>query len=130
MMQITKVIPMDPFGKARPRVVKRGRKVHTFMPEDYEGNRASLRMLFGPVDVAGPCRLDVIAYRPIPKSWSKKKKREAAGTYTTTTPDIDNIIGAVMDSLFEDDSIVVECGGAKKWSDDGEGRMEITITQL
>lgn len=103
---IAKVIPMKPFGKARPRVTRNG----TFMPKDYERSRAQLAMLFGPVEVEGRLRLSVTAIRKLPR-----KTEYQAGDHCTAGPDVDNIAGAVMDSLFEDDSRVVSVYCEKLW---------------
>lgn len=114
-----KSIPMRPFGKARPRVTRNGQ--HTFMPPQYEAEKATLKMLFGDVpDYENIC-LSVIATRAMPKSWSKSKKSEMVNEFCTTKPDMDNIIGAVMDALFTDDSNIVMFGKSwKRWGYDDE----------
>lgn len=109
-----KRVDMEAFGKARPRVTRRG----TFMPKSYESKRRQLRLLFGPVEVDGPVELSVLVIRKMPDSWSKAEKESKMGTYTTTTPDIDNILGAIMDALFENDQRVVAIGrSAKIWGE-------------
>jgi Holliday junction resolvase RusA-like endonuclease len=106
-MTQTKTIPMKAFGKARPRVTRNG----TFMPPDYERQRTQLKMLFGPVEVEGLVRLSVTAVRKLPKKTDK-----APGDHCTHGPDVDNIAGAVMDSLFpEDDSVVISVYCEKIW---------------
>ena len=47
----------------------------------------------------GPIGVNIIFTMPIPPSWSQKKQREAVGRYHTNTPDIDNLIKGVFDSL-------------------------------
>ena len=120
---------MPPFAKARPRVVRRGKGVTTFMPKTYQRSRAELKKKFGPVSVVGELFLRVGAYRRIPKSWGRKKKEEMRGALCTLSPDIDNIVGAVMDSLLEEDCIVVAIEAIKRWSDreDGEAYLDIEI---
>ena len=100
-----KSIPMRPFGKARPRVTRNGQ--HTFMPPQYEADKAMLKSLYGEVPDYEEIRLSVHAVRAMPKSWSKQKRAAMDMAFCTTKPDLDNIIGAVMDALFEDDSRVV-----------------------
>ena len=115
------VIPLEPFGKARPRVT-RG---HTYMPDSYTAARDALRLMFGAVTVAPPWSLQVTAVRAMPASWSKRRRGEMAGTWCASKPDADNIAGAVMDALFEDDAAVVEVAWRKVWGVAPELRIEI-----
>ena len=115
------VIPLEPFGKARPRVT-RG---NTYMPHEYVRARDSLRLLFGPVTVPPPWSLAVTAVRAMPASWPKRKRAEMSGAWCTSKPDADNIAGAVMDALFEDDAAVVEVACRKVWGVAPELRIEI-----
>lgn len=114
-------IPLEPFGKARPRVVAG----HTYMPDSYTRARADLRLLFGPVEVPPPWSLRVTAVRAMPRSWSKRRRGEMAGAWCTSKPDADNVAGAVMDALFEDDAAVVEVACRKVWGTSPELRIEI-----
>ncbi len=116
------VVPIEPFGKARPRVTKTG---HAYMPDGYIAARASLRLRFGAVTVAPPWVLKVTAVRAMPGSWSKRRRAEMAGAWCMTKPDADNIAGAVMDALFEDDAAVVEVACRKVWGPSPELRIEI-----
>ena len=61
----------------------------------------------------------VIFYMPMPKSWSKKKKKEMAGTAHQQKPDVDNLIKALKDSLFADDSHIWDYRITKIWSEMG-----------
>lgn len=107
------VVPMKAFGKARPRVTKTG---HTYMPDDYEANRQALQWYLNGCYVEMPAKVTVVAVRRMPKSWSLKKKEAMAGRYANPSPDVDNIIGAVMDALFpDDDSKIVDCEARKVW---------------
>lgn len=115
------IVPLEPFGKARPRVT-RG---HTYMPREYIAARDALRLLFGPVTVAPPWALQVTAVRAMPASWSKRKRAAMAGAWCTSKPDADNIAGAVMDALFEDDAAVVSVACLKRWGTTAELRIEI-----
>jgi Holliday junction resolvase RusA-like endonuclease len=55
---------------------------------------------------------------PMPKSWSKKKKKEYNGQFHDKRPDIDNLLKSVLDSLFEEDSHVHSVKARKLWSDE------------
>ena len=110
-------IEMPPFGKARPRVTRGGTR--TYMPTEYQNKREQLRLLYqaagGEVDVEGSVFLDVRFYFRMPKSWSKKKKEGMVHEYCQKTPDLDNLVGAVMDALLEKDQKVVRIWSAKFW---------------
>ena len=93
------VIPLEPFGKARPRVT-RG---NTYMPHEY--------------------------VRAMPASWPKRKRAEMSGAWCTSKPDADNIAGAVMDALFEDDAAVVEVACRKVWGTSPELRIEVRTAE-
>lgn len=119
-----RVVNMKPFGKARPRVTQNGQ--HTYMPPDYEKNKELLGELFGGFDIPDLVRLTIIAIRPLPKSWSKKKRDSMNGKYASPKPDTDNILGAVMDALFpEDDDIVVDVKAKKIWGEDAAIHIKI-----
>lgn len=106
-------IPMPAFGKARPRVTVKG----TFMPESYQQSRRTLRALFGTVTVEPPWIVRVTAVRRMPSSWSRKKRDETDGMWCLTKPDIDNILGGVLDALFDEDAAVVSISGDKQWGE-------------
>lgn len=110
-----KIVPLKPFGKARPRVTKNG----TFMPPEYTAQKKALRWHCHDMpDFSGMALvMSVVAHRPMPKSWSNKKRDQMRGQFTTAKPDIDNIVGAVMDALLVEDSNVVIVEASKQWSD-------------
>lgn len=104
-------VPMEPFGKARPRVTANG----TYMPREYQAARQALRVAFGEVTVRPPWIVRVTAVRRMPASWSRKKRAEMDGQWCLTKPDVDNIVAGVLDALFEEDSAVVSVSGMKVW---------------
>lgn len=105
-------VPIRPFGKARPRVTRYG----TFMPDDYEASRQALMLLFGgKILTDKPLHLSVVAVRSMPKSWSRGRRRETDGQVCLTKPDLDNILGAVMDAILDKDSNVVSLEASKVW---------------
>ena len=61
---------------------------------------------------------------PMPKSWSKKKKTEMVLTPHKQTPDIDNLLKALLDALFDDDSHIYDISASKMW--DREGAIAVT----
>jgi Holliday junction resolvase RusA-like endonuclease len=57
---------------------------------------------------------------PMPRSWSAKKKALIEGTPHTQKPDIDNLLKALLDALYGNDSHIWHIGGLKKfWSYEG-----------
>lgn len=119
MIRQSKYIPLKAMGKARPRVTRNG----TFMPADYEKWRLDFRRLFGPLDVAGLLRLEITAWRKLPK-----RTKHESGDYCTAGPDTDNVAGAIMDALFEDDSKVVAIDCVKLWG--VEDLIEVVIEEV
>ena len=62
---------------------------------------------------------------PMPKSWSKDKKRSMNGQAHRAKPDIDNLMKAVYDSLLLDDSSVWSVTARKYWGETGSITFEI-----
>ena len=118
-------VEMPPFSKARPRVTRHG----TYMPKAYEEKRATLRALYfaagGELDPTEPIYLNLVFIFRMPKSWSKKKKHEMDWAYCQKTPDIDNLVGAVMDALIEKDQVVVTLRANKYWGPEDRILIEI-----
>lgn len=56
--------------------------------------------------------MTIVAYMPIPKAWSEKKRFWAQGQYHTKKVDLDNVIKSVLDGLngvaFDDDAQVAQ----------------------
>jgi Holliday junction resolvase RusA-like endonuclease len=71
--------------------------------------------------------LAVTFYIPMANSWSKKKKITMDGQPHKQKPDIDNLVKALLDSMFRggDDCGVYNIRASKFWA--LEGRMEIAI---
>ena len=61
--------------------------------------------------------LDIGFFIPMPKSWSKKKRSEMAGTPHKQRPDLDNYIKGLLDALLEEDCKVWRVSARKIWVD-------------
>lgn len=61
--------------------------------------------------------LDISFFIPMPKSWSKKKRSEMAGTPHKQRPDLDNYIKGLLDALLEEDCKVWRVSARKIWVD-------------
>lgn len=117
------IIPIKPMGK--PRMTQRDRWAKRDCVLRYHAFRDEMRLRVGNKIPSDIVRLSWIAYLPIPKSWSKKKKAEMAGQYHRQKPDRDNIDKAILDSLFSEDCMIAAGQITKRW-DDGDGpRIEL-----
>lgn len=71
--------------------------------------------------------LSVSFFIPVPKSWSKKKKKLHHGYLCQSRPDIDNLIKAFFDSIIREDKHIANITMTKRWVDNEEGWIECTI---
>lgn len=77
--------------------------------------------------------MDVTAFMPIPKSWSKTKQAAALANeiYACGKPDVDNLlktIDALNGIVFKDDSQIVTATISKKFS--AKPSLQITVRAL
>jgi Holliday junction resolvase RusA-like endonuclease len=121
MSLVSRLVHMQAVGKSRPRVVKN----HAYMPNAYVAAKAQLRYEFGAVPEWDEVALFVQVCRAMPKGWSKKRREEMWGRFCTAGADCDNIAGWVMDSLWEQDSVVVMAQCVKFWGDEHTVRIEM-----
>jgi Holliday junction resolvase RusA-like endonuclease len=63
--------------------------------------------------------LNISFYIPIPKSYSKKLKRELVGKPHRKRPDIDNLVKGFLDALASEDGFVWNITAKKYWNDIG-----------
>jgi Holliday junction resolvase RusA-like endonuclease len=133
---VTLVIPGQPCGKQRARVLRIGR---SFTPQKTVQYETLIREVFavtypGASQLDGALRLELRAYYQIPQSASKKKVTAmlAGEIRPTVKPDFDNVCKIVGDALngiaYQDDKQIVEQTFSKWYSD--APRIEITISTL
>jgi|SRR5688572_28597918 len=72
-------------------------------------------------------RADIVAYLPLPASWSQRKRNKMAGMPHQQKPDIDNLIKSALDALLSRDQGIHEIRAKKRWADANGPRVEITI---
>ncbi len=103
---------------AAPRMTQRDRGSQRAI-----GQRSTVQKYFAFRDevaarqVKMPIPSKVIFWMPIPPSWPKKKKLEAEGAPHTQTPDIDNLLKALLEGVYRDhDAIVWSVWSEKRWS--------------
>ena len=129
----------DPVGKGRPRVTTRGKFAHAYTPkktknyEQHVRNTYKSKYNFSHM-LHGPLESEVLAFFPIPKAASKKKKQFMVDNVIANThkPDIDNIEKSILDSLnglaYDDDSQIISLKGEKRYSDNPRVELKIKVT--
>lgn len=82
--------------------------------------------------LAGPLKVHIVFYMPIPPSTPKPKKLRMSGQLHTKRPDIDNMIKWVLDcgnvAAWADDSIICHLSALKVY--DSSPRTVITIEEI
>jgi Holliday junction resolvase RusA-like endonuclease len=64
--------------------------------------------------------INIVFYMPMPESWSKKKKIEMDGKPHQSTPDGDNLLKGLQDSLCDQDNFIWKVSYEKRWSYTGK----------
>lgn len=123
-------------GKQRPRFNSKTRRTYT--PQDTVNYENWVKMCYKQQSnkkLEGSIKATIIAYFAIPKSYSKKRVqaiREGV-EYPCKTPDIDNCIKIILDSLngiaYSDDKQVVEITAIKRWTE-GTERVEFELEEI
>lgn len=134
-------VPGEPKGKARARTVRgRGGQTFSYTPEGtilYENLiKTCYRQDAGQVifNDGQPLKVTILAFYPVPKSYSKKKKQQMLKDelFPTKKPDIDNIAKCVLDALnkvaYRDDTQVVELRMEKHYAE--VPRVEVKIEEI
>lgn len=57
---------------------------------------------------------------PFPKGWGKAKRETCDGSRHTVTPDIDNLLKALLDAVLEDDAHISSLYIEKVWGKEGK----------
>ena len=126
MKEIHIFLPGQPIGKGRPRFTRMGRVYTPEKTRRYEHRlaaEASNWMVLRQLDpIVCPCKVMIKAQFEIPKSWTKKKKAQAAALEINPgKPDIDNVAKIALDALngvaFEDDQQVYDLKVIKRYGD-------------
>lgn len=112
--------PIKPMAKSRPRLS--GYKIH--MPTKYIQFKKDVQTMATLMQFEKhPKKLFIRFYFQLPDSITKKEKeRRLTEGYHDQKPDLDNLVGAVMDALYpKDDSKIAKISTEKLWSEDFEG---------
>lgn len=140
LTEIHFIIPGEPVGKARPRVVRTGNFTRAYTPKKTADYEATVRGSFletskgDKFEEGVALYAKVSAYFGIPKSTTKKRREKmlAGEIEPTKKPDIDNILKAIFDAcqpdLLKDDSYIVDVVARKHYSD--RPRVEVDIAKI
>lgn len=126
----------EPQGKARPKFANRGKFVHVYTPKKTADYEKLIREAYGDQQKCDdvPLRVEIFAYYPIPKSFSKKDRQGALlqAKLPLVKPDVDNVSKVILDALnglaYEDDKQVVTLVVNKFYGE--EPRVEVAIYEI
>lgn len=113
-------IPRD---KLRPEGLKRLLRIERYNNYKVELLAEAKRKKF----TLPPCGLSVTFYFPMPKTWSKKKRKVYHSTPMQSRPDIDNILKGFFDSLVSEDKHIANITASKRWVDFPSGWIECSL---
>ena len=128
---------MKPKPKGRPRLTRSG---HAYTPKETVKAERTIATIakqeYRSPPSERPIKLCLRFFFLVPKSWTKKKRREVLedmeGAHTST-PDLDNLAKLCKDALqgviFKNDSAVACMVCEKRYNEQIEG-VEITVTEM
>ncbi len=132
------IFDIEPVEQARPRAVRRGKRIGMYDPPKVSKFKRELRMLaknrFGDDPLDGELSVEIKFYRSIQKSLSKKERdRRLSGEHRPIVkPDLDNYVKSALDALngvlWTDDARIVELHAFKHYSD--SPRIEVVVKEL
>lgn len=132
------ILDIEPVEQARPRAVRRGKRIGMYDPPKVSKFKRELRMLaqkrFGDDPLDGELSVEIKFYRPIQKSLSKKEraKRLSGENRPIVKPDLDNYVKSTLDALngvlWVDDARIVELHAFKYYS--VSPRIEVVVKEL
>ena len=138
MSRIFFVVPGEPVPKARPRFTMQGGKARTYTPTSSAAYETTIGLLAHAAmcaqgiaePLAGALHVQVQAFFPVPKTWSKKRK--AAASWHASRHDLDNIVKSALDGLnrvaFTDDGQVASVYATKAYS--ATPRLEVAVYEI
>lgn len=115
------VIPGKPKYQKRYRHGK-GRTWNPSAPDKKKIKKELLAYKNTDTPLLGPVAVELTAFYPFLKSWSKSHREEAEGMVKTTKPDADNISKLYLDAMngiiYNDDNQVVDLRVQKLYSEE------------
>ena len=122
------MIPITPVPK--PRMTQRDRWKERPIVKRYRDYCDELRSKL-PEEMTHPnlnaeiTDISIIFWMPMPKSWSKKKRKEMYLKPHQQKPDIDNLLKGWMDALYRNDQIIWKVQVEKRWHKVGNIQVKI-----
>jgi Holliday junction resolvase RusA-like endonuclease len=138
LTRISFEVPGEPVAKERPRTNMATGVVYT--PDKTKNYEETVKWCYQMAAHGArfpdnePLSMLVVAYRPIPKSASAKKKSlmRAGAERPITKPDWDNVGKIVSDALngiaYRDDSQIVDARVVKRYSDNPMVKVSVWLT--
>lgn len=135
MIELT--IPGEVVAKSRPKFTSRGGYARAYTPKktrDYEALVKYYALQLKQQPLIEAIEVDISVHRVPPKSWSKKKQREALEgiILPVVKSDIDNYCKSIIDGLngvlFEDDKQICRLIANKVYSE--EAKAVVRIKQM
>lgn len=116
-------IPRD---KLRPSGLKRLERIEAY--NEYKISLLALAKEKGFTIPEQGCGVTFVL--PMPKSWSKKKRKLYHNTLHMQRPDLKNLLSSWEDSLCKEDKYIAHYSFlCKKWADFPTGWIEITVSE-
>lgn len=112
---VTQEYPITPCSKPRMTQRDRWKKRPSVLKYFAFRDEVKLRGVFVPESDSW-----IAFVIPMPSSWSEKKKLDMDGKPHQQSPDVDNMIKALLDAIYEDDCAVWQIGCEKRWGRTGK----------
>jgi Holliday junction resolvase RusA-like endonuclease len=131
------VVPGEPVAKGRPRAFRAGAGIRMHTPQKTATYENLVRFYCANAAArpfCGALAAEIVVVLPIPRSWSKKRRREAliGSVHPTKRPDADNYLKSALDGMngvaFADDSQVVRVSIEKRYGE--EPRMMVIVREI
>lgn len=137
------VVPGEPVAKGRPRMrvgnIRGAQRAMAYTPAKtrrYEGlvELAAQEAMAGAPPLEDALKASIVAFVPIPASWSRKRQgmAELGEIHPAKRPDLDNFVKAGIDGcngiVFRDDSQIVDLRASKSYS--RRPRLEIRVEPI
>jgi len=67
-----------------------------------------------------PIGVKIVFVLPMPKGWSKNKKEKMNNRFHQVRPDLSNLLKALEDATYKDDSVICDVHARKIWGHEGQ----------
>jgi Holliday junction resolvase RusA-like endonuclease len=116
---LSTIYPIKPVPKPRPRLGANG---NVYVPRSYKEFKGRVQLYKITIPDEGATVTFVV---PMPKSWSKKRRKDSVDQPHRSTPDVDNFLKALLDACFADDAHIWDIRARKIWGEAGQIIIEV-----